>query len=199
MTISLTRPARLDRLSCVNVILQAAGEDEVSTLVGEGATVSALEAASALGAYSNAIQSEGWSFCSEENLKLEPSADGTIYLPENLVSIQPTGSTAHAQIQDRGGRLYDREKSTFKFDNPVYVRAVLALPFDDLPQQAAWLITLQAAIAYISGNTPGDASLRVLSTEAETARTLLERYDAGLRPGALPDKNPHFYRIRRRR
>lgn len=198
MALSLTRPTRLDRLSCVNVILRAAGEDEVSTL-GEGATVSALEAASELAAQSNSLQSEDWSFCSEESLKLEPGGDGTIYLPENLVSLRPTGTTAYLEIQDRGGRLYDRSKSTFKFTIPVYVRAGLALPFDELPQAAAWLVTLQAAISYISGNTPGDASLRVLSQEAEQARTLLERYDAGLRPGTLPDKNPHFHRIRRRR
>ncbi|MBD9542216.1 hypothetical protein IB276_22485 [Ensifer sp. ENS04] len=197
MALSLTRPARLDRLSCVNVILQAAGEDDVSTL-GDGATVSALEAANALAAHSNALQSEGWSFCSEESLKLEPTSDGSIYLPENLMSLAPTPRSGFTEIQDRGGRLYDRAKSTFKFDNPVYVRAVLALPFDELPQQAAWLVTLNAAVAYISGNTPGDASLRVLSNEAATARALLEQYDAGLRPGTLADKNPHFHRIRRK-
>lgn len=198
MTISLTRPARLDRLSAVNVILQAAGEDEVSTL-GEGATVSALKVASTLGAYSVTLQSQGWSFCSEEELKLDPDTNNEIYLPENLVSLRPAPSCAGELLQDRGGRLYDRYNSTFKFYRPIYVRAVLALPFDELPQPAAWLATINAAIAYISGNNPGDASMRTLANEAETAKVALEDYDKGLRPGTLPAVNPHFHRIRRKR
>lgn len=198
MAISLTRPKRLDRLSCVNLILQAAGEDEVSNL-GDGATESALNVAATLAAYSTAVQSEGWTFCTEESLKLSPNGSGEIYLPENLLTLEPTATSFYDRVQDRGGRLYDASASTFKFDRDVYLKAVLALPFDELPQAAAWYITILASIAYINGETPGDASLRPKNVEAERAKEALERYDSRLRKGSLKDKNPHFLRVRRRR
>lgn len=198
MAISLTRPTRLDRLSCVNAILQAAGEDEVSNL-GEGATESALSVSSILAAYSTSVQSEGWNFCTEFRLKLSPNASGEIYLPENIMTLEPVDESFFESVQDRGGRLYDSTKSTFKFDRDVYVKAVLALPFDELPQPAAWYITIQATLAYINSETPGDASLRPKSVEEQAAKAALERYDNRLRKGSLKDTNPHFFKARRRR
>ncbi|WP_112212719.1 hypothetical protein [Agrobacterium sp. CFBP2214] len=198
MAISLTRPKRLDRLSCVNTILRAAGEDEVSNL-GDGATESALKAASTLASYSTAVQSEGWTFCTEDSLRLTPNSSGEVYLPENLLTLEPTDYSTFEKLQDRGGRLYDASSSSFRFSGPVYIKAILALPFDELPQPAAWYITILATLAYINGETPGDASLRPKNMEAEQAKIALERYDSRLRKGSLKDKNPHFRRVRRSR
>jgi hypothetical protein len=195
MSVSLERPTRITELDAVNLMLRAIGETPVSSL-GPTAKPTAVKAQQILGERSLVVQSEGWNFVVEQELKLEPNSLGEIYLPENIASLEPAGRSQFDSLVERGGRLYDNSKSTFQFTSSVVVRAVLALPFSDLPQPARWYIAVLSALALINEEQPGGAAMRITSQDLSEAKNALERYDRRLRKGGLRRHNPHFRRTR---
>ena len=198
MALSLDRPVALSKLDAVNIVLAARGHAP-ATQLGEGSLGSTLEAEAALASTSLAVQTAEWSFNKDDMLKLDRNSVGEVFLPENTLSFEPTGSSEHLNLAQRGSRLYDRDKSTFTFEEDVYVSITLALAFEDLPQPARWYITMVAAFQYGNQTVPGSPSLRPTQMQVEEARIALDRYDNKNRQRNLRATNPHFKRLRKRR
>lgn len=192
---SLQNPRRISELDAVNLMLRNIGEDPVSSL-GPNAKPTAQKAQAMLAEESVNVQSHPYNFCTEQALKLDPDVNKEIGLPQNILAFQPAPRSEHLFLQEDGGRLYNSGDSTFKFAEPVYLVAQLAKPFDNLPQQARWYISMAAAIRFASSENPGSPSLRVTSEDVNQAKIALEKYDARLRRGGLRAHNPFFQRMR---
>ena len=196
---SLENPRRISEIEAVNIILKNAGEAPVISL-GTDARYSAQKARDTLAEQSILVQSDGWNFCTEREMTLRPDGiTGEIILPVNILSFQPVGRSAAMSLQEDGNRLYDAEGRTFKFDLAVTVEAVLAKPFDSLPQPARWFITVGAALRYANSENPGGANIRLTVEDLTNAEASLKRYDRRLLKGGLRVHNPHFKRLRGRR
>lgn len=196
---SLENPRRLTELEAVNIILKNSGEAPVVSL-GHDARYSAQKARDTLAEQSVLVQSDGWNFCTEWEMVLEP--DGTtreIILPVNILSFHPVGRSAHMNLHEEDNRLYDARERTFQFTHPVTLEAILAKPFDRLPQPARWHITVGAALRYANAENPGGANLRLTVEDLTNSEAALKRYDRRLRKGGLRIHNPHFQRLRGRR
>lgn len=193
---SLQAPSRITSLDAVNLMLRNIGEDPVSSL-GSTAKPTAQKAVAMLAEESINVQSGGFNFCIERELTLQPNTDGEIPLPSNILSFQPVGRSQMMVVQTgEDGKLYDAEKSTYQFNSPVELAAVLGRPFDSLPQPVKWFIAMSASLRFANSENPGGASMRVTAQDVEQARIGMERFDRRLRKGGLRQHNPHFKRMR---
>lgn len=196
MAATLDNPEKLSAVEAVNIILRAYGEARISEL---GENADAIKAEKALIQAQFQAQSEGYKFSTTENVTLARSVEGYIWVAANVAQIVPTGSSAHLDAIVQGDKLFDRENSTYVFDADVEANVTYALPWDQLPQQAAWYIAFRAALTFVSEEKPGDPALRTLQEQLRQAKIALEQYDSRLRRGGLVSTNPHFYRMRKRR
>lgn len=192
---SLESPRRLTELDAINLMLRNIGEDPV-VVVGPTSRPTAQKAKEMLAEESINTQSHGYNFCTTMALRLSPNEDGEIALPLNILSFTPVEDSEHLEVGERGGRLFDHGKNTFKFDRRVTLRAVMALPFDELPQPAIWYIAMAASMRFANSENPGGASLRVTSEDVLQAKIALERYDKRLKRGGLRVNNRFIRRLR---
>jgi hypothetical protein len=195
MGASLTRPTVITLLDAVNYILASIGESPVSSL-DDTARKSAVKAQNMLGMVSVSVQSVGYNFCTEPNVTLEPSPNGEIYLPENILAIAVTPYTYPTSVVTRGGRLYDRLNSTYKFAGAVQLSVTLALDWTDLPQPARDHIAAKAGFLVGNSTISGDPSLRITAEEVSRSLVVLEQYDRRLAPGGLLVHNPFINKLR---
>lgn len=196
---SLETPRRLTIEDAVNVILKNAGVAPINSL-GPNSKPSAIKAQDMLAEESIRLQSEGHNFCTVRDLELKPDATtGEVKLPNNTLSIHPVGRSSALRVQEDGGRLFDYERASYRFDSPVWVDAVLAKPWSSLPQPARWAITVAAALRFSNSENPGGANMRLTAEDLQEAEANLTKYDRRLLKGGLRVHNPHFKRLRGRR
>lgn len=132
-------------LQAVNIMLSAIGEAPVNTLNGSGLPQEAVVARSTLNETSISVQSEGWNFNTQRNVRLVPDVDGNLVVPSNCVHIYPVEPKPCPQVTLRGTRVFNLTEGTNWFKGPVSVDMVLLLDFNDLPQPARRYITARAS------------------------------------------------------
>lgn len=193
---SLSSPTSMSELDAVNLMLRNIGESAVSSL-GATAKPTAQKAKDMLAEESVNLQSGGYNFNKEVELKLLPDINKEIRLPASILSFHPTGYSAGMVLQqNEDNRLYDAAESTYKFKDPVTIQAVLGRPFSSLPQPVRWFITVSAALRFANSENPGGAALRITVSDVEEAKVRFEKYDQRLRRGGLRVHNPHVKRLR---
>jgi hypothetical protein len=126
-------------------MLSSIGEAPVNTIEDNG-VVDAVMARQILNSVSREVQSRGWHFNTEKEYTIAPSyPDGEMVLPKTLLRIDTTSIDRDIDVVQRGQRLYDRRKHTFKFDTALKVDMIILLPFDELPEPARQYITIRSS------------------------------------------------------
>lgn len=131
-------------LEAVNIMLNALGEAPVSSL-DDPSLVDAALAQSILKETSIEIQTRGLHSNTEINYPLEPTVDGEILVPANVVRIDTTDVSSHIDVVQRGNRLYDRKERSYTFTDNLYVDMVMLFGFEELPQHVKRYITVKSA------------------------------------------------------
>ena len=134
-------------LEAVNAMLRTVRQAPVSTLIGD-IGLDAEFARDMLRERSLAVQSERWSFNYVPSVELTPHlTTKEIQLPNGAVSADVPLSEQRTDIDVtvRGTRLFDRCDNSYEFDKPVKVELLMALDWEDLPQQARHFIYVSAA------------------------------------------------------
>lgn len=131
-------------LEAVNLLLSTIGEAPVSTLETTG-LADVARARDFIHTTSRAVQVRGRHFNTEEEYPLAPTMDQEIVLPFNTLSVRPAARSAWRNVTQRGSRLYDITNQTYTFTDKIYVRLVLFLAFEELPEAARWYIAVSAA------------------------------------------------------
>jgi hypothetical protein len=150
-------------LEAINEILTSIGESPVSSL--KSGVADAEAAANTLLSISRRVQSSGWSFNTEVNLKLQPTISGEVILPLNTMSVDEVIGKGNSLV-NRGGKLYDREKHTFILEREVTCNLTVLLTFDELPESIRSYITLKAARVF-QDRTIGASDLHGYQREDE--------------------------------
>lgn len=143
----------MSELDAVNVMLSVIGSQPVNSLELAGVSEVSI-ARETLHQVSRQVQSIGFRFNTEENYPLPVDVDGYIYVPRNALKLDISDPTDRDIVQ-RGNRLYDRKRHSFKFDAPVEVDIVFFLPFEELPQVVRDYVTIRAARVF-QGRVLGD-------------------------------------------
>lgn len=176
----------ITELDAVNTLLTTIGEAPINTLDG-GETLSpdAQIARDILRRASRTIQSEGWPWNTDIRLELVPNTDGEILIPFNAIRINvDEDEYSHERkgtIVQRGRRLYDRYKNTFKIDRTIYADVAVLLPFEDLIDPMRDLITYRAARLFQDSIQSDNALHAYTNEEMAFARAQVEQaaYAAG--------------------
>ncbi|MGN6552081.1 MAG: hypothetical protein ACTHJ3_19625 [Pararhizobium sp.] len=137
----------LTELEAINEILAVGADSPISSL-DDNEIIDASLAASTLRSTLVEIQTRGWSFNTDEGLKIVPDQEGFIRLPRNTLRVDTSGDSASINCVQRGLRLYNKDGHTYVFGAPVTVDIVQGLDFEDLPSTARMYVTIRAARKY---------------------------------------------------
>lgn len=151
-------------LEAVNTILAAIGETPVGTLSGT-LPIDASVALTRLRAKSRGLQSNGWSFNTDENFILNPEIDGRVPIPRNALNVD---ASENNDLVTRGSYFYDRVKHTFILKQNVKADIVRFLPWTDLPEYARQFVFTSVARTF-QDQMLGDESLHQYTQEDEKA------------------------------
>ena len=181
----------MDELEAVNLILRNDGESPVSSLSNTGFG-EAADALAVLRQTSRSIQTSGWTFNTDYEMKFTPDTDGNIFLPKSTLWFTPAGlSKGHLYVQ-RAGKLYDPEENTFVFASPVYLDICTMQDFADMTEPARAYIAIVAARKFQGESTGSPAQDNITADDEMMAKVNLEKAESrvhrrgGLRvPNAL--------------
>lgn len=165
----------ITQLQAVNSLLATVGEQPVDTL-SAGVPEAAL-ALSVLKETSREVQMHEWTFNRETKVKLQADSQGFIYVPENVLRIDPVDR--QFDYTQRGTRLYDKKEHTFQFKPGLVVEVDLQveLEFDLLPAPAQNYIQARANRIF-QQRALGSGTIDNFTQEQENrAYRLLQDYD----------------------
>lgn len=139
----MTIPARLNRLSAVNIMLSMCGQAPVNTVTGSVPPIVAI-AKNILDEETRNVLSEGFSFNSYNDVVFYPdtSNDDKIAVPSDLLGADHRDG-ARSLTMD-GGFFYDDDNATFAFDGPLTLNVIRMKDFDSLPESAKTWIARKA-------------------------------------------------------
>lgn len=131
-------------LDAVNKVLAVTGDSPISTL--DDTYIQSSIAKQILERSARDVLSRGWWFNEDEDVKLSPDLNGYINLAPNVIKIQVNGDKGG--IVQRGARMYNRAKRTYKFTEAICVDTVINLEWTELPQVARTYISNLACIRF---------------------------------------------------
>ena len=169
--------AATTELECINIMLAAIGEAPINSLTGT-LPVDARIAQSTLSEVNKSVQSEGWSFNTEIDVKLTRDNTGQVHLSTNILRVD-ANIHQHPTIDpiQRGLKLYDRLNNKYEFDEDLICTVVYFRNFDEIPEPARHYINIQAARKFVD-RLVSDQSLRTYTQQDEQrARAILMETD----------------------
>lgn len=156
-------------------MLSVIGESPINSLHSP-AVADAVTAQAVLSEVSRAVQSTGWHFNTEENYTLVPAAfSKEIPVPSNCLRVVSSGQDRGVDVVQRGSRLYNREKHTYKFDKGLTVDMVVLLPFNELPETARYYITIRAARTFQARVVGSEALYQFTAQDEQLALSALKK------------------------
>tara|TARA_B100001769_G_scaffold42412_1_gene29565 strand:+ start:6995 stop:9445 length:2451 start_codon:yes stop_codon:yes gene_type:complete len=180
------------KLKAINSMLGHIGEAPVNSISNANLPVSVSTAINVLDEISNEVQSEGWHFNTEIEVKYTP-VDGAITLTSDIIQFDPVDSSL--DIVQRGSSLFDRKNNTTTFTKDVTVNQIRLLTWDSLPEVARRYITLKASRIF-QGRIIGSKELEALIARDEyNARANLQEADGRTSDRSMFDNDDVSYRI----
>jgi hypothetical protein len=170
--------ALMTELDAINVLLVSAEQAPVADLTATG-LYPLDKARGILTETSRVVQSVGWKFNTEDGYPLTRQPDGTLPLPDNLLSFDTDDSFLYSVTPvQRGARMYDSKAHSYTFTVDLTGTAVFLLEWDELPQPARHYITIRAARTMQGRSSVGEATYRYSQDEEQAAMLALSSYES---------------------
>ena len=157
--------------------------NEVTTRVETQTNPDVAIALNTLREVSREVQSEGWTFNKEYDYTLTPNSDNEILIPDDMLQVDLNISSKRFNNRqfdsiNRGGKLYDRIKHTYKWtDDKVYADILWYFEWEYIPDPIQAFIVARAA-AIFSSRTMGDPNLyQMLQQKEAFARAMAMEYE----------------------
>jgi len=167
--------ALMTELDALNFCLETIGESPVSSTTDTG-LADVTVALRTLQMVSRSVQSEGWHFNTEENVRFIPDTEGYINLGATILRVAPTYPDGK-QYSVRGTRLYNLTDRTYVFTQAIYLNIVTFLAFEDLPDVARSYIAIKAARAFQAKTFGSEAIEQFTEDDEKDARRILEEHE----------------------
>jgi hypothetical protein len=171
----------LTKVDAVNEVLAASGFAPVSSLSADGPAHARI-AETTLARELRSVLAEGWWFNQCYGVELPAAADGTVTIPDDILSLDGPGDDLIA-LQ---GKVYSKGGKTFAHESGVSVDVIYAHPFEDIPFVAQDYITKRTSRKFQMSRV-GDPQLnRMLMVDETDARAKLmqqegENLDANMK------------------
>lgn len=160
-------------LEAVNTMLSCAGESPVNTLATTG-MVDVAVAVATLNETSRSVQSVGWHFNTEDDYPLVRDAEGFIYLPANMLTVDVNQNYTTCLPIQRGLKMYDKQNHTYVFTVDLTASVQLLLGWDELPQTARYYILIKAARSFQARVLGADSLHRFSEADEMSALVALQ-------------------------
>lgn len=158
----------LTKLDAVNQILDAIGEDPVSSL--KSGLPDAEKAERFLDRVSKEIQAKGWHCNTDDSYTFAPDVNGKIKIPSTVLRVDTTGRDASLDVTARfsgsSRYLYNKKDSTFVFTGSIRCRVVWLFDFAELTPELQMYIAAHTARRYQESEM-GSAALDAFVKRAE--------------------------------
>ena len=153
-------------LSAVNAILGSIGQSPISGLDFANPEISFIF--NLLKESSQDVQSEGWTFNTEQDYPFTPDSNNEILIPSNVLQIDISAETGHEEMDviRRSGKLYDKQEHTYTFTEELKCDVVWLFDWVDLPRPIQDYITSRAACFTVS-RIVGDGQLYQMCMQKE--------------------------------
>lgn len=160
----------MTELEAVNIMLQAIGEAEVTTIEDE-TIEDAQMALAVLRQTSREFQSVGWHFNVDYDYPIAVNVDLKLPYPITAVHADPMDTESYDLVK-RGDFFYDRENRSFTFPAGTSVKFKITwlLDFEDLPQVAREYITYRAARRNAKNVMGDEATVQFSAQDEQMAR-----------------------------
>lgn len=176
----------MTELEAVNIILATIGEAAVSSLSDDTDEINEITdsgmAQRTLHEVSRDVQSEAWSWNTDENVKIHPTAQNTYVVPGNTLTVNFSPNRyPNTQYVMRGLRVYDRDSQRYDFGSvnggePICAAKVVSeLPWEDLPHAAQQYITIRSARIFSDRYVASSVVFTYTVADEDQARTMLIR------------------------
>lgn len=135
----------MELLKAVNMILPYFGENTITKIDYKHPTVVLIT--DVLEDMQKTLLSKGWWF-NTSYVKLYPNSDGGLDAPENALSIVNMSTCDIIAIRDQ--RIFNVTQRSYKFKEPIVVRIIDNMDFEELPENVAlWIMYRTAYEAYV--------------------------------------------------
>jgi len=168
-------------LEAINTLLSVIGEapvDSLSDVTVNEITDSAL-ARKTLQETSRDVQAEGWSWNTDNRVKLSRDTSNEIKIPSSALKVAFSPSQyGEMQYVVRGLRVYDRNRQTFDMtgvESVIANEVVTKLDWEDLPHAAQQYIAVRAARIYSDRFVNSSAIYVYTTADEQYARSMLIR------------------------
>ena len=168
----MTKPSSMTELEAVNVLLTTIGEAPVNTLSGNQVTDVTI-AKQVLNEVSREVQSQGWHFNTETDVKLVPDQFGNINVPVDTARIDSN----EYNVVIREGKLFDLDERKFTFDKNIEADIVFYRDFEVLPDTAKKYITTRAARIYSDRMINSETMHPMLARDEQAALIDLKEFE----------------------
>lgn len=167
---------RQAELPAVNEILASVGQAPVTTLDQTNPDVAI--AYDTLLQVSREVQSEGWTFNKEYNYPFKPDSNKHILIPNNILQIDLTEDCRYIDSIRRDGKLYDREKHTFEWEQEVlYADVTWLFDWVDLPVPIQDYIVVRAASVVCSRIVGDPNQIQIIQQREAYQRAMALEYE----------------------
>ena len=138
---------RMTKLQAVNMMLTTIGEQPIENLNDKAGLQDASIAEEILNNTSRQVQSKGWVFNMEYDKIIALDNNDEAVLGDSYLRVDTSSKvrSSKTDIVERDGKLYDRVKKTYKFDDAVTIDIVKYISFDALPEIARRYISVKAS------------------------------------------------------
>jgi hypothetical protein len=158
-------------------------QSKVETRVETQANPDVAIALNTLREVSREVQSEGWTFNKEFDYTLTPNSNNEILIPDDMLQVDLNISSKNFNNRqfdsiNRGGKLYDRIKHTYKWTDPSVKADILwYFEWEYIPDPIQAFIVARAA-AIFSSRTIGDPNqYQILQQKEAFARAMAMEYE----------------------
>ena len=187
--------ATSSELDAVNSVLMSVGESPVNTLETQSPEVAIAQ--TTLRQITREIQAEGWSFNSEQAVKMIPDNNDQIELGDNILSVdinryyhldtydvtmKATTTTVNNKLQTTR-KLYDRYRANeanadkFPDETAMYLDITYMYAFEDIPQPFKDYITAKACRVASNRMVSDEGTNQILQQDEIVARANAIEYD----------------------
>lgn len=184
------------RLNAINQCLDAIGEAPVNDTTSD--VPDAQDASRIIDRVTRQVLSAGWSANSAFEVTLTPDMEGTIRVPDNILSVDTSGKDAALSVvtqrdeNDGQDKLFKVVDQTFSFTDPVTVDIVYLFDIDALPFALQNYITALSAKAF-QKSVLGATSLNTqLQEDVDAAWALLLDYESGQEDNNVLTDSPYM-------
>lgn len=172
---------KLTKTTAVNIILSNIGQAPLTSL--NTSNPLAQLASGMIDEVSHSLQSEGWVFNTEQDVKFYPdSTTKHIEIPTNVLSLDRTEwSVIEPVIRRRPAdtvqKLYDKRNHTFEFEDTQYLKVIYYFDFEDLPEVFKQYIAIRAANLFANRAVGSNEVVKYSEREEAAARAAVMEYE----------------------